>query len=62
MDTVYLQITSGRGPIECCRIVVLVAQEILSDAARQGLNAEIFDYKNSPDFDNASPCPIFVVV
>lgn len=47
MDTVYLQITSGRGPIECCRIVVLVAHEILSDAARQGLNAEIFDYKNS---------------
>ena len=28
---VYIQITSGRGPIECCRVVTLVADKISKD-------------------------------
>ena len=28
---VYVQITSGRGPIECCRVVTLVADKIIKD-------------------------------
>ena len=28
---VYIQITSGRGPIECCRVVTLVADKIIKD-------------------------------
>ena len=28
---VYVQITSGRGPIECCRVVTLVANKIIKD-------------------------------
>ena len=28
---VYVQITSGRGPIECCKVVTLVADKIIKD-------------------------------
>lgn len=28
---VYVQITSGRGPIECCRVVTLIADKIIKD-------------------------------
>ena len=28
---VYVQITSGRGPIECCRVVTLVADKIIKE-------------------------------
>jgi peptide chain release factor len=38
---IYLQITSGRGPIECCRVVFLVLQEILRQATEQGVTTEI---------------------
>ena len=27
-EKVYLQITSGRGPAECCRVVALVLERI----------------------------------
>ena len=42
----YLQITSGRGPVECCRVVWLVAREILKEAVARNLAAEIFDTEN----------------
>lgn len=45
MEKVYIQITSGRGPIECCRVVVLVMQKIIEDAQRRGLNAELAEYE-----------------
>ena len=28
---VYVQITSGRGPLECCRVVTLIADKIIKD-------------------------------
>ena len=28
---VYIQITSGRGPVECCRVVTLIADKIIED-------------------------------
>ena len=28
---VYIQVTSGRGPIECCRVVTLVADKIIKE-------------------------------
>ena len=28
---VYIQVTSGRGPIECCRVVTLIADKIIKD-------------------------------
>lgn len=32
MEKVYMQITSGRGPAECCRVVALVLEKILKQA------------------------------
>lgn len=48
MEKVYIQITSGRGPVECSRVVVLVMQKIIEDAHRSGLSAEIVEYEDSP--------------
>ena len=45
MNKVYIQITSGHGPIECCRVVVLVTHKIIEDAQRKGLIAEIAEYE-----------------
>ena len=39
---VYIQITSGRGPIECCRVVTLVADKIIKDWKSK---LSIVDYK-----------------
>lgn len=40
---IYLQITSGRGPAECCRVVALVLEKILIQAKGLGLSAEVLD-------------------
>lgn len=40
---IYLQITSGRGPAECCRVVALVLEKILVQARNMGLTAEVID-------------------
>ena len=47
-ELLYLQITSGRGPVECCRIVVLVVKELIDDATRSGVNAEVCCYNDGP--------------
>lgn len=38
---IYLQITSGRGPAECCRVVALVLERILNQAKQKGLKTEV---------------------
>ena len=48
MEKVYIQITSGRGPVECCRVVVLVMQKMLEDAQRLGLVADIAEHEEGP--------------
>lgn len=48
MEKVYVQITSGRGPVECCRVVVMVMKKIMDDAVRLGLSVEIAEHKDSP--------------
>ena len=40
---IYLQITSGRGPAECCRVVALVLEKILQQAKKLDLSAEVLD-------------------
>ena len=40
-NKIYLQITSGRGPAECCRVVALVLEKILIQARKVGLIAEV---------------------
>ena len=47
-ELLYLQITSGRGPVECCRIVVLVVKELVDDAACSGVKAEVCCYNDGP--------------
>ena len=48
MEKLYIQITSGRGPVECCRVVVLIMQKIIEDANRHGLSAEIAEHQDGP--------------
>ena len=40
---VYLQITSGRGPVECCRVVAEVLEMILAEARKKGFEAEVVE-------------------
>ena len=39
----YIQITSGRGPAECCRVVALVLEKILKQATKLGLKTEVLE-------------------
>ncbi len=41
MNKVYLQITSGRGPAECCRAVAKVLGMMLTEAKQNGLHTEV---------------------
>ena len=47
----YIQITSGRGPVECSRVVVLVVRELLKDAERLGVNMEIVECEEAAQDD-----------
>lgn len=48
MEKYYIQITSGRGPVECCRVVVLVMQKIIDQARSIGFNTEIVEHEDGP--------------
>jgi len=43
-----LQITSGRGPVECCRAVALVAAEICAEAAGTELSIALIEEETGP--------------
>jgi len=43
MKKVILQITSGKGPAECCRVVAMVQQLILKQAKQQGIEVEVLE-------------------
>ena len=51
MEKVYIQITSGRGPVECCRVVVLIMRRIIEDATNKGLTVEIAEHEDGPQDD-----------
>ncbi|NDW10179.1 peptide chain release factor H [Dysgonomonas sp. 520] len=42
-NKIYLQITSGRGPAECCRAVALILEKILRQAKELKLEAEVLE-------------------
>ena len=42
-EKIYLQITSGRGPAECCRVVALVLEKLLQQTKKLGIKAEVLD-------------------
>jgi len=43
MEKTYIQITSGRGPTECCRVVSKIVEKILKEAKQQGIYAEVVE-------------------
>ena len=47
--SILLQITSGRGPAECCWVVARLAESIIADAQNIGLNAEIIEEEAGPE-------------
>lgn len=48
MDKCYIQITSGRGPVECCRVVVLVLQKLVEHSKQHGLEVELIEHEDGP--------------
>ena len=48
MEKFFILITSGRGPVECCRVVVLVMQKIVEQAKTLGYNVEIVEHEDGP--------------
>ena len=49
MDKEYIQITSGRGPVECCRVVVLVMNKIIEQARSLGYEVEVVEHEDGPN-------------
>ncbi len=47
MEKVIIQITAGRGPIECCRVVSRVQERILTQARKTGIETEVLDNKKA---------------
>lgn len=45
MEKIIIQITAGRGPVECCRVVARVQEKILAQARRLGIITEVLDNK-----------------
>ena len=48
MEKTYMQITSGRGPVECCRVVVLIMKKIIEQAKKLGLETEMVEHEKGP--------------
>ena len=47
MEKIIIQITAGRGPIECCRVVARVQESILRQARKNGIKTEVLDNKKA---------------
>jgi len=45
---VLLQITSGRGPVECCLAVAKMADILMADACKAGIDAERIETEPGP--------------
>lgn len=45
-NKVYLQITSGRGPVECCRAVVLAMQQLMKEAEAAGIDVSLVEHED----------------
>jgi peptide chain release factor len=49
MEKSYIQITSGRGPVECCRVVTLVMKKITEQANNLDLQVEVVEHEDGPE-------------
>lgn len=43
-----IQVTSGRGPVECCRVVAKVLEIILAQARKSKLEADVIQQSDAP--------------
>lgn len=48
MEKSYIQITSGRGPVECCRVVVLITKKIVEQIKGLGYEVDIVEHEDGP--------------
>ena len=46
-QTKIVQITAGRGPVECCRVVAKVLELMLKDASKNNIKAELLHKENA---------------
>ncbi|PTB97344.1 peptide chain release factor H [Marivirga lumbricoides] len=42
-QTIYIQISAGRGPAECCWVVAQALKRLLAEAKASGLHSEVID-------------------
>jgi peptide chain release factor len=45
MDKVIIQVTSGRGPVECCRVVARVTEIMMKTARDSGIEITVLESK-----------------
>lgn len=45
MDKIIIQISSGRGPSECCRVVAKVQELLLKEGKAMGIDFKVLDQK-----------------
>jgi peptide chain release factor len=50
MEKIYIQITSGRGPVECCRVVVLITRKMIEQIKGLGYEVEIVEHEDGPEY------------
>ena len=48
MKKVIIQITAGKGPAECCRVVALVQKMMLKQAGKQEIAIKLLENKQGP--------------
>ena len=49
MNTIILQITSGRGPAECCWVVAQILRFMMGEAKKRGLTYELLQKEKGPE-------------
>ncbi|RYF97982.1 MAG: peptide chain release factor H [Chitinophagaceae bacterium] len=49
MDSVKIQITSGRGPAECCLVVAKLTKMIVVEAKKNSIGAKLEQYEDGPE-------------
>lgn len=47
MEKIIIQITAGRGPVECCRVVAKVQERMLAQARKIAIEAEVLENKKA---------------
>jgi peptide chain release factor len=47
MEKIIIQITAGRGPVECCRVVAKVQERMLAQARKIAIETEVLENKKA---------------